>query len=274
MSRHWPDKLGRRHRHRWRRCLLRRRLLVLWRRLHTGCSSGRSRLRSEGPPRHRRQTLWRRNRKAGAGGHRSACGLRHSRFFRLRPSRVGIDCCAKGKASAAQTRDSLGARAERCRPGRSERGTTAAAPGRAGVGQAHLHPLQPHQPSPQQRGRGRPPTSEAPQRKRRACRGDSAARGLFSQAGGRGEICLKKAQQRWREAWALRCRRGVASDGTAGAAKLAQVRKDSTQSDSVHPVVVVLLQRRPARQRRSCCACSHAPRGHRAGARRLRVCKA
>ena len=32
--------------------------------------------------------------------------------------------------------------------------------------------------------------------------------------------------------------------------------------------------RRPARQQRSCCACSHAPRGHRAGARRLCACKA
>jgi len=99
MSRHWPDKLGRRHRRRWRRCLLRRRLLLPGRRLHTGCGS-RSRLRSEGPPRHRRQTLWRRNRKAGAGGHRSACGLRHSRFFRLRPGRVGIDCCAKSQGQA------------------------------------------------------------------------------------------------------------------------------------------------------------------------------
>ena len=108
MPRHWPDKLGRRHRDRWRRCRLRRRLLVPWRCLHTSCSS-RSRLRSEGPPRHRRQTLWRRNRKGGTGGHRSACGRRHSRFFRLRPGRIGIDCCATiTRASAAQTRDSLG----------------------------------------------------------------------------------------------------------------------------------------------------------------------
>ena len=108
MSRHWPDKLGRRHRHRWRRCLLRRRLLVLWRRLHTGCSSGRSRLRSEGPPRHRRQALWRRNRKTGAGGHRSACGLRHSRFFRLRPSRVRIDCCARARQARLRRGIALG----------------------------------------------------------------------------------------------------------------------------------------------------------------------
>ena len=100
MARHWPD--GRRHRHRRRRRLLRWRLLVLWRRLYTGCSS---RFRSEGSPRCRgggKPTLCRRRKRseAGAGGCRSACGLRHSRFFRLRPGRVGIDRCAKSRGQA------------------------------------------------------------------------------------------------------------------------------------------------------------------------------